>query len=280
MEWPLTFKCNNNCISCIIDTRMTCWLGQQSKAKLFEIIDKIPETEIFGVTGGEPTLREDFVDILAYARKKHPNKFIFVVSNGRKFSGKDFVDKISKHKLEPIRFGIALYSHKPEVHDSITQFKGSWNETVNGIKKLLEKGFKVELRILVEKINYKHLKKTAEFIVKNFKGLERVVFINLKYTGNAFINRRKVFVRYSKAAPFVEKAAETLLRANFEVMLFHFPLCIMDKKYWHLAEGITKQETELTLIEACEICKVKEKCPKIWKSYIPLAGEEEFNPII
>lgn len=259
---------------------MTPCLGEQSKEVLFEIIDKIPKDEIFSVTGGEPTLRPDFIDILTYARKKHPNKFIFVVSNGRKFSDKSFMVKLDKSKLEPIRFGIALYSHDPKAHDSITLAKGSWNETVQGINNLLQSGFKVELRILVEKANYKSLDKTTEFITKNFKDLERVVFINLKYTGNAFINRHKIFIRYCKAAPFVQKAATILLDAGFEVRLFHFPLCIINKKYWHLAEGVTKQETELTLLKKCEICKIREKCPKIWKSYLAIAGEKEFNPIL
>ncbi|MEM4598481.1 MAG: radical SAM protein [Candidatus Diapherotrites archaeon] len=280
MEWPLTFKCNNNCISCIMDTRMTVCFGEQSKNALFEIINKIPQEEIFSVTGGEPTLRDDFPDILTYARKKHPKKFIFVVSNGRKFSEKSFLAELDKSKLEPIRFGIALYSHDPKVHDNITLAKGSWNETVQGINNLLQSGFKVELRILVEKANYKSLSKTAEFITKNFKGLERVVFINLKYTGNAFINRHKIFVRYCKAAPFVQKAATILLDAGFEVRLFHFPLCIINKKYWPLAEGVTKQEAELTLLKKCAMCKVREKCPKIWKSYLAIAGGKEFNPII
>ncbi|MEM4662741.1 MAG: radical SAM protein [Candidatus Diapherotrites archaeon] len=280
MEWPLTFKCNNNCISCIIDTRMTPYLGEQRRDVLNSIIDKVPENEILSLTGGEPTLRADFVDILNYARKTHPEKFIFVVSNGRKFSDKSFVTQLNKYALEPIRFGIAIYSHDPKVHDSITLTKGSWNETVQGIKNLLERGFKVELRILVEKANYKYLNKTAKFIIKNFKGLERVVFINLKYTGNAFINRHKIFVRYYKAAPYVQQAADILLKAGTEVRLFHFPLCILNKEYWHLAEGVTKQETELTLLKKCKICRVKEKCPKIWKSYLPLAGEKEFKPIV
>jgi len=280
MEWPLTFKCNNACISCIFDTRQAKNLGTPFMSQVKAVICKTPKNDILSFTGGEPTLREEFLEILKYARQKHPKKFIFIVSNGRKFADIEFTKKLSKHELEPIRFGIAIYSHSPKVHDSITSAPGSWKETVQGIKNLLSAGFNVELRILVEKLNYRKLSETAKFIVKNFSGVERVVFINLKYTGNAFINRHRVFVRYTKAVPFVQHAADILLDAGVEVKLFHFPLCIIDKKYWPLAQGTTKQEIELTLLKKCEACKVKQKCPKIWKSYLPLAGESEFNPIL
>lgn len=280
MEWPLTFKCNNNCISCILDTRQTKNLGDPPISQIENVIDNVPKKEILSFTGGEPTLRAELLEMLKYARKKHPKKFIFVVSNGRRFADIGFVKKLSEQNLEPIRFGIAIYSHRPEVHDAITQAKGSFQETVQGIKNLLSSGFKVELRILVERPNYRELPETAKYIVKNFSGLERVVFINLKYTGNAFINRRIVFVRYSTAVPFVQRAADILIDSGLEVKLFHFPLCIIAKKYWPLAEGTTKQEIELTLLKKCMPCKVKERCPKIWKSYLPLAGESEFNPIL
>ena len=255
-------------------------LGNPFMSQIKNVIDKVPEKEILGFTGGEPTLREEFLEILQYAREKHPKKFIFVVSNGRKFSDREFTKKLANLKLEPIRFGIALYGHQAEIHDKITRAKGSFDETVLGVKNLLKNGFNVELRILVEKLNYQNMEDIARFIVKNFKGLERVVFINLKYTGNAFINRHAVFVRYSKAVPFVQNAADILLKNGFEVKLFHFPLCIIDKKYWPRAEGTTKQEMELTLLKKCELCAVKDRCPKIWKSYLPLAGTKEFQPIL
>ncbi len=280
MEWPLTFKCNNNCISCILDTRQTKNLGEPFLEQIKEVIDKVPAEEVLCFTGGEPTLRKEFFEILSYARKKHPEKFIFVVSNGRKFADENFTKKLASLNLGNFRIGIALYSHKASVHDEIAQAKGSWHEAVQGIKNLLKYGFNVELRILVERLNYLEMEDFARFIVENFNGLERVVFINLKYTGNAFINRKRIFVRYSKAAPFVQKAADILLENGFEVKLFHFPLCIIDKKYWPLAEGTTKQESELTLLEKCEFCVVKDRCPKIWKSYLPLAGTKEFQPIL
>jgi len=280
MEWPVTFKCNNDCISCILDTRQTKYKGEPFIKQIRTALDNVPTGETINLTGGEPTLRKEFFEILKYAREKNPDSLVFVVSNGRKFADEKFVEKLSGLKLENLRIGIALYSHKREVHDKITQAKGSWLEAVQGIKNLIEKGFNVELRVLVEKCNYQELEETARFITENFIGLERVVFINLKYTGNAFINRKKVFVHYSKAAPFAQKAVNVLAKKGFQARLFHFPLCIIEKKYRPLAEGTTKGELDLALAKKCRACTVKEECPKIWKSYLPLAGESEFKPVL
>jgi len=279
MEFPFTFKCNNKCISCILDLRQTKNMGGPLQEQIISFIDNTPKGEDLAFTGGEPTLREEVFDFLEHARKKHPESFLFLVTNSRSFADEKFVKKLVDLKLGDFRIGSALYSHDPKIHDKITQAKGSWVEAVQGIKNLLKLGFNVELRVIVQKANYRELEKTAEFIADNFKGIERVVFINMKFTGNAFINRKDVFVRYSKAAEFAEKAAELLLKEGFEVMLFHFPLCIIDRAHWPLAEGTTKQEIELTLLDKCSDCLVKDRCPKIWKTYLPLAGEEEFEPI-
>ncbi len=279
MEWPITFACNNNCINCILDTRQTKYKGEPFLKQIQEVLQKVPGGETISLTGGEPTIRKEFFEILRIARKENPKNFIFIVSNGRMFSNKKFTEKLASMDLEPLRLGIPIYSHKKAVHDRITRASGSWTETTKGLKNLLAKGFDVELRILVQKSNFRELDETARFIAKEFSEIERVTFINLKYTGNAFINRKNVFVKYSEAVPFVQNAVDVLLDHKFEVKLFHFPLCILKKKYWPLAEGITKQEVELFLPKKCESCSEKSRCPRIWKSYIPLAGTDEFKPI-
>lgn len=279
MEWPITFACNNNCINCILDTRQTKYKGEPFLKQIQEVLQKVPGGETISLTGGEPTIRKEFFEILRIARKENPKNFIFIVSNGRMFSNKKFTEKLASMDLEPLRLGIPIYSHKKAVHDRITRASGSWTETTKGLKNLLAKGFDVELRILVQKSNFRELDETARFIAKEFSEIERVTFINLKYTGNAFINRKNVFVKYSEAVPFVQNAVDVLLDHKFEVKLFHFPLCILKKKYWPLAEGITKQEVELFLPKKCESCSEKNRCPRIWKSYIPLAGTDEFKPI-
>ncbi|MCX6802457.1 MAG: radical SAM protein [Candidatus Diapherotrites archaeon] len=279
MEWPLTFQCNNDCISCIFDTRQIKNMGAPFTKEIKNTIDNVPAGETLCLTGGEPTLRKDFFEIVQYALKKRPNELLFIVSNGRLFSKKRFAEKFKKLSRQNLRIGIPLYSHDPKIHDLITQRKGSWKETVQGIENLAENGVKVELRILMEALNYKDLKETAEFISRKFQNIERIVLINLKYSGNAFINRGDVFVKCSEVAPFVEEVALILMKKGFEVKLFHFPLCTIRSDFWEMAKGTTKNTAELAFAAQCRDCRMKKECPMIWKTYLAIAGGSEFQPI-
>jgi His-Xaa-Ser system radical SAM maturase HxsC len=278
MEIPLTFCCNNNCISCIIDSRLSHrhlpWKEIKGRIK------GIPKScDTVGITGGEPTISPDFFRSMSLLRDTRPDILVFLVSNGRMFSYPEFTKRFHKIGIRNLRIGIAIYSHDPRIHDSITMCDGSWNQTVEGIKNLLMLGIRVELRIIVSKLNFSSLNKTAEFISMNLKGVERVVFINMKYTGNAFLNRKKIFVRYGKLVPHVTKASDILLRTGIPVKLFHFPLCTLSRKYRSLAKGVTKQKSELAFTDACKTCSSRGDCPMIWKTYLTLTGEDEFGPI-
>lgn len=280
MEILITYKCNNDCISCILDTRFLPHYKEPSIKEIKKQILKHKEDKYFGITGGEPTLRKELFEVIEFIKKMGSHKYIFLVSNGRKFSDKKYVKKFKKIGLKNYLVGIPLYSHKPEVHDSITQVKGSWNETVKGIKNLLNVKARVELRLLVERANYQNLEQTAEFIASELNEVERIVFINLKYTGNAFLNRDKIFINYSEAVPFVQRAVDLLKeKTKSEIRLFHFPLCLLDKEYWKYARGITKDTRELTFLPECKICKEKDNCPRIWKTYLPLTDKNEFSPL-
>ena len=53
----------------------------------------------------------------------------------------------------------------------------------------------------------------------------------------------------------------------------------MPEKYREIAKGVTKEEEELTFAPQCGKCKLKDVCPRIWKTYAFLAGFDEFEPI-
>ena len=281
-DWPLTFKCNDNCISCINNTEVISKIPDPPLEQIKRVIDSIdPENDYFGVGGGEPTLRKEFFQILEYARKRHPNLYIFITTNGRMFSYKKFAKKLADLKLGNFRVAVALYGHNSKIHESITRTKGSFEQTVRGIKNLLYFGIRTEVRTIINRINYKYMEEIAEFAVKEFPTLDRFIFINMKITGNAYINRDKVLVKISKVIPYVEKAVKILRKVKIQTRLYHFPLCIIPKHLWDLAKGVTKAEiNELTFVEECKKCKMKKECPMIWKSYVALVGDKEFKAIV
>jgi MoaA/NifB/PqqE/SkfB family radical SAM enzyme len=85
-------------------------------------------------TGGEPTLREDLPELLVYAQTA--GMVTGLISNGRRLKDKAYVDVLEKSGLDFVQ--ITLESHKPEVHDKMTNEKGSWKEIVAGIQNAVQ----------------------------------------------------------------------------------------------------------------------------------------------
>lgn len=282
VDWPLTFRCNNNCVSCICNLEMIEKTDppDPSISQIKKVINSVPRGDILGLTGGEPTIRKEFFRFLEYAKERDPEMDIFVVSNGRMFCYREFAERLAKIKLRRLKLGIAIYGHNAETHDAITRTPGSFGQTVSGVKNLIELGIPVELRVIISKLNYRHLEEMAEYVAGTLSGVYRLVFINMKFTGNAFKNRKSLFVRYREIVPHAQRAADIITgRTGIDVKLFHFPLCTIESKYWEYAKGVTKQKSELMFVDECEKCKVREDCPMIWKGYWALAGDGEFKAI-
>lgn len=280
-DWPLTFRCNDNCISCINNTKVVSSSRDPPLDQIKEVIDNLdPQENYLGLSGGEPTLREEFFQILRYARNKYPDLYIFIVTNGRMFSYEDFTRKLADMELGRFRLGVTLYGPNREVHEAITRSKSSFKQTKEGINNLLRYDLPVEIRTIINRLNYKHLPELADFVQESYQGVDRFVFVNMKITGNAYKNRDAVLVKYKEVVPQVKRALNRFKNWEGEIRLYHFPLCIIPKSWWPLAKGVTKEETrELAFADQCDECAVKEECPRIWKTYLSLVGGEEFEPI-
>lgn len=280
-DWPMTFRCNNNCVSCINNTALFSMREDPPMGQIKLVIDTIdPKSDYLGISGGEPTLRAELFDVLTYARQRHPDLYIFLVSNGRMFCYKEFAQKLASMNLGNYMIGIALYGPNKAIHDSITMAKGSFDQTIEGIENLLALGVPIEIRVIINSLNYMHLEETASFVVERFKGIKRMVFLNIKYTGNAYKNRDNVMVKLKDVVPHAIKAVDMIRNSKIPVKLYHFPLCTLPENLWPLAEGVTKTDPgELRFVDACEECSLMARCPRIWATYIGLYGEDEFIPV-
>ncbi|MEM4680672.1 MAG: radical SAM protein [Nanopusillaceae archaeon] len=283
----ITWKCNQNCINCIFDTEKMYKDKDIKIEEIYKLIDNLDENKDYlGISGGEPTLRKELIDILKYIKKNKPNLLTMMVTNGTMLAYRKYVKAIKNAAPENFYIAIAIYGHKKEIHEAHTRSQNSFYYTLLGIKNSILEGLWTEVRYMITKLNYKYLTNFAWFVIDEFPEVNRVVMLNIKYTGNALKYKDVLFIKESEAVPYVIKAVDILLGNGFkeppnnhEIRLYHFPLCLLPEKYWKFSEGVTKFDDDVIFIEKCNKCKVKEMCPKIWKSYIELAGDSEFIPI-
>ncbi len=105
------------------------------------------------LTGGEIFLRKDLYELIEYAHKK--DFLIRLLANGTFITEMD-AQKLKKFRITSIQ--ISLYSHIPEIHDSVTGVKGSFKKSMKAIKILLRNGIYVEIATPLMKINFQSCK--------------------------------------------------------------------------------------------------------------------------
>jgi sulfatase maturation enzyme AslB (radical SAM superfamily) len=160
MDLALTFRCQNNCVHCYAG-------GPHSTSELTtlqwkQVIDKLKQIGIFiaTFTGGEPTLREDLPELLKYAQDT--GIVTGLITNGRSLKDKKYLEPLEKAGLDFVQ--ITLESHEPAVHDKITGTKGSWKETVQGIKNAVNTQIYVTTNTTLNKHNADSFLDTVDFI--------------------------------------------------------------------------------------------------------------------
>ena len=162
MDLALTFRCQNNCVHCYAGGPHET--SELSTAQWKEAIDRLHQIGVFILTftGGEPTLREDLPELLLYAQNK--GMVTGLVSNGRKLKDKAYVEKLEKAGLDFVQ--VTLESHKPKIHELMTASKGSWKETVAGIKNAVQSQIYVTTNTTLSKHNAADFLETIDFLKK------------------------------------------------------------------------------------------------------------------
>jgi len=160
MDLALTFRCQNNCIHCY--TGGPHETPELNTDQWKRVMDKLQGVGIFLVTftGGEPTLREDLPELLRYAQER--GMVTGLITNGRRLKDGDYVQRLVDTGLDFVQ--ITLESHDPAVHDLITGMKGSWQETVEGIKKVVPTPIYVTTNTTLNRYNAEGFLETLNFL--------------------------------------------------------------------------------------------------------------------
>ncbi len=160
MDMALTFKCQNNCVHCYAGGPHET--EELSTEQWKRVIDEVHEIGVFILTftGGEPTLRDDLPELLQYTQSK--GIVTGLVTNGRKLKDMEYVQALEKVGLDFVQ--VTLESHKAAIHDKMTGTKGSWKETVQGIKNAALSRIYVTTNSTLSKYNAADFLETIDFI--------------------------------------------------------------------------------------------------------------------
>ncbi len=256
-----TGLCNSNCIMCPYTEHFRLNSTIEPLVMLERSIELMnPHAGYLCITGGEPTLlRNDFLKLVKHVKNHFYAVILHILTNGRTFAYSDFLSEFRKVRPYKTLLGIPVHADNAILHDYISQAKGSFEETLQGLDNLYASGEYIELRIVTSKLNYKNLPALAKLIVKRYRYCHHVCFMGLEMMGNAMINRDKVWCSYGELWPFIREATEILIMNGVEVELYNYPLCIVEHRLQSLyKKSITPSKIEY--LPECELCQRKDEC--------------------
>jgi radical SAM protein with 4Fe4S-binding SPASM domain len=145
MDLALTYRCNDNCYFCYTGGPQKT--PELSTAEWKTVIEKLWDSGIPQIvfTGGEPTLREDLVELI-----EHSKEFVTgLVTNGRKLAS--LAEALNRAELDYVQ--VSWESHLPEIHDRMVGVPGAWKETHEGIVRSLQNNLSVVTNTTLTKDN-------------------------------------------------------------------------------------------------------------------------------
>lgn len=298
----LGYSCNNNCMHCIVadNRRYLTSKGLNLDLDTDEVKNQMRSAvqngaKVVVITGGEPTVRKDILELVEYA--KSLDFVIQMQTNGRMFYYRKFARKISR--IAPVHYAIALHGHNARIHDSITRVKGSFEQTVEGIKNLMEfkkLGQFVTGKIVISKLNMKHLSKIIDLYTELGIKNSNVAFPH--GGGNAWLYFDDVVPTYTELKSYLISMIKSCNKHKITVDIETVPFCFLKGYEKHSSELYRAKEIEIRTMEAftpdfmkmrkdfmkkkprvCGRCKFDLICEGPWKEYIERFGSSEFKPV-
>lgn len=256
----VTDQCNNHCVMCCQPPKSKDDFDFYYEKNVALVKSAPKETQVVCITGGEPTMAgEQFFELVRIVREELPNTEIQVLSNGRNFSDQSFAHRLKSVGDDKVFVGIPLHSDYSGDHDKIAGAKGAYYETMLGFYNLADAGIPIELRVVINRLNYLRLPQMAEFIFKNLFFVSWVAWMGMEDIGYATKNANRVWIEPIDYVSNLYDAIDILDGWNIPTAIFNIPLCLLSQ-YYHKYAAKSISDWKAKYLDICDDCILKEKC--------------------
>jgi radical SAM protein with 4Fe4S-binding SPASM domain len=148
----VTMRCNLRCQHCYIpeERRASRKERELSLGEIQRILDEVTDAGCLWLllTGGEPLLRRDFLDIYTYTKRK--GLIVTLFTNGTLVTRR-IADYLAEWR--PFNIEITLYGATQETYERVTGIPGSYARCRRGIDLFLERQLPLGLKTVVMTLN-------------------------------------------------------------------------------------------------------------------------------
>lgn len=208
-----TTRCNCRCKHCApqVYTGKPVEISSKRMIEQYEKSAFLKNAPI-SVAGGEPFLKEDIDEFIVYLDQ---HKIPTVISTNGWFT--DRIERLIEklEDCETVRFAVSIDGPE-EMHDEIRRCKGIYQKAVQSAVLLHERGFHVQVNMVVQKDNLDYLEEFDSFFKE--KGIQ-VIYIPVVFVGEEEFNFtvediRKIFkyVDYPRGRKYLLSKGKWLIR--------------------------------------------------------------------
>ena len=257
-------SCNNNCVYCD-KKKGVAKITEELKIALLKIASR---THRVTFCANEPTLRKDLFELINYADKLRISK-VRVETNARLFSYKNTASKFMSSRIN--KYIVSFFTSDEKLHDSITRTKGSFRQTVEGIRNMCKHNpDAVEVKLLLFDETYKNLEATVKLLLS--LGVSRFSFVYEP-------NKKIAMPSLGGLKPYLEKVIGKLGK---KYTIMGIPYCIIpdheevineihlpfDEKYTFDGKTVNigkERRKNKVKFDKCKKCKFNNICEGVWK---------------
>jgi MoaA/NifB/PqqE/SkfB family radical SAM enzyme len=277
-------SCNNNCIFCLDDRPKRT---DASAGQVKELLDAHRRLGEMLFTCGEPTIHPELPLFIKMA-KEAGYRSIGLVTNGRRLSYPDYCEKILSLGVNELT--ISIHGSSARMHDSLTRTKGSFSQTLEGLRNAAARkeayGLRLVTSTVLSKRNMKHAAEILAFLEK--LGVDTMVLNVIEPSGETLEHFDTLVPSYSEIAGRIEHALAGF-PARDKVVVEGLPFCLCAgflentgiREEIHLLEG-----SELKALPPdrfhmktgeCRGCSLSPRCPGIFREYAGRRGTKELR---
>ncbi len=163
IAWEVTRACAYACVHCRADAqhhRDPRELTTDEAKALIERLAAFGNNPILIFTGGDPMMRPDLFELIAYASERGLRCSLTPTATA--LPTKERLEKARDAGIR--RVALSLDAPRPEVHDEFRKVKGSWQRTMDTLHRAHDVGLSVQVNTTVAKHNIDILHEMVPFI--------------------------------------------------------------------------------------------------------------------
>lgn len=287
--------CNNRCLFCYQRGYREV-LGYPRWVERDEIRSRIRWGAANGFdevsfTGGEPTIRPDFLDLVRFAREAGFRR-VAVTTNGWKLGQPDFFTAAVEAGLTSM--GVSIHGPDAATHEGLTRRSGSFARAVQAVRNAVRThgsahAVRLNTFTLVNRRNVDRLSAIA--VLMHRLGVRLLVFQPIILSKANFETAADLMVGLPDTVRAVRDVVREGIRLNFRTKLFNLPPCLFrevlagveidhyERATFREHDGATPADRSLgdevghVRLTACRECVLRVGCPGVPVSLLP---QEEF----